>query len=203
MYGQGSGLDPAHVEQVRDEVVETGGMLDDCPEELLAVLGRELDIGLAEGRRGDCYGGQRVPQVMSHRRQQAGAQLVDPGQLLRTPCLLGESPCPPQLADRQRPGAEHPAILAEVLGADELQAETLPGWHLDCRVALMGSPDRYERPPVTPERGRVHLVHLERLGEHALDRVPFRSSGSELGDPGRFDAMTFHPRPPPGRALRD
>jgi len=38
MYGEGARLDPAHVEQVRDEVVETRGVLDDRLEQLLTAL---------------------------------------------------------------------------------------------------------------------------------------------------------------------
>ena len=71
-----AGLQPAHVEQVADEVVEPVGPLVDRLEELAGRAGREVDVALQQAAHRRLDRRQRRAQVVRHRREQRGAQLV-------------------------------------------------------------------------------------------------------------------------------
>ena len=74
---QRAGLQPAHVEQVADEVVEPVGRLVDGLEELAASpSGVQVDVALQQARDRRLDRRQRRAQVVGHRREQRGAQLV-------------------------------------------------------------------------------------------------------------------------------
>ena len=81
-----AGLDAAHVEQVGDEAVEAVGLLVDGPGELVALVGRPVDVVLEQAGRRGLDGRERAAQVVGDGAQDGRAQLVGLGPCVR---LLG------------------------------------------------------------------------------------------------------------------
>ena len=99
--GQRRRLQPAHVEQVADEVGEPVGLLLDRPLELVDVLRRPLDVALAEAGDRRLDRRQRRAQVVGDGLQQRAAQRVGGGEVGG---LAGLALQPLALGGARRPG---------------------------------------------------------------------------------------------------
>ena len=184
--GDGAGLDAAHVEQVDHQRGQPVGLVLDGGEELVAVLVRPVDVGLAEaaGRRLDPR--QRRAQVVRHRLQQRAAQLVGLGQR-RGPGRLGADAA---AVDRRRElgdeGVEHPAVLGRQVAAPHGQHEVAAeGAHLvglgrgrggvaGRRLGLPGAVDLAEQRRRRQAEGVLQVVDEHRAAGRATAIVPAR-----------------------------
>ena len=75
-HGQRAGLQPAHVQQVADQVGEPVQRLVRGGEQLVAVLGRPVHVRRAQAGDRGLRGGQRGAQVVADRAQQRGPHPV-------------------------------------------------------------------------------------------------------------------------------
>ena len=106
-----AGLEPAHVEKVADEVVQAIGLLVDRGEQLGAGRLVERDVLLEQAGDRRLDRGQWRAQVVRHRGQERGAQVVR----LREPFGRGGLGPEPAPLDRQRELARERAQRVEVL----------------------------------------------------------------------------------------
>ena len=107
-----TGADPAELEDVGDEPFEAFGLVVDRVEQLGAVVGVELEIGRAQGRRRRLDRRQRCAQVVGDRGEEARAGAAD---LRREARLV--APRPPVAAGRSRRRAPRPALRAAARSA--------------------------------------------------------------------------------------
>ena len=202
----GTGLDTAHVEQVRHQVVEPIGLLLDRAQEVRLLLGRPHDLvgPQAADRRLDARQGRS--EVVGHRLEQGRAQVVglteleDPIGLVLEPSGLHRGG---QLPDE---GDEHPLVggpqgpahhRQHAVGADlPVDVGGLRAAH-DLAVggievpALFGSPEQRDprKAEGRPQVGQ-HLRQRPGLGQGAGQR------GHGLGldrRPGGVEAEPGHP----------
>ena len=192
-----AGLQPAHVEEVPDQVVEPVGPLVDGLEELPGGGRREVDVALQQAADRRLDRRQRRPQVVRHGCQQGGAQLVG----LRQPG--GPVGVGPQLAlldrDRHLPRerAEHLAVVvAEGPAPQDQHVVALEGDH---HVGVVGSLDgdvartRQHLPVVAPGMAEDgDAVGLEReaqlVGQLRQRVLRRRQRAAQRGERLRFGA---------------
>ncbi len=112
-------LQPAHVEQVADEPVETIGLLVDRAGELSALLAGPAHVGLQEagGRRLDR--GERGAQVVRDGLQQRGAEGVGLGEAGRSGGIGLEPPSVQREGEVRQERAQHPLVIGRELGAPQ------------------------------------------------------------------------------------
>ena len=154
-----AGLQPAHVEQVADEVVEPVSALVDGLEQLPGGGGREVDVALQQAADRRLDRRQRRPQVVRHRREQRGAQLVG----LRQPG--GPLGVGPQLAlldrDRHLAGERARGPRGRRRRGPAPQDQHLVAVERDHDVGVVGSLDRDVARTAPAPSSRRH-----RLAEH-------------------------------------
>ena len=74
---EGTGLHPAHIEEIGHQAVEPVDLILDEMEQLLTFLAPEIGVGVREGRGRDLDGGQRGAQIMGDGAHQRLLETVD------------------------------------------------------------------------------------------------------------------------------
>ena len=88
---QASRLDPAHVEELPDHTVESVRLTVDGLQEAPGLLGAEGHVGREETRDGGLDPGQRGPEIVRHRAEDARSQRLGPRQRLADRSLAAEA----------------------------------------------------------------------------------------------------------------
>ena len=185
-------LEAAHVEQVADERVQPVGLLVDRAQEVVARLGRPLDVLLEQARDGGLDAGERRAQVVRHGGEERGPQLVGGGERhgglrigLELPELEGGARAPSRRRRARadpRCGSDRPRARARASRRARSSAEPRLG-ALRHAVAARGLDA-----PAAPPSGRAQLrLRARARGTGCRGRRP-RATSPRAG---------AAPRPPP------
>ena len=178
---QHAGLQPAHVEQVRNECGEAVGL----------VVGPH-DIGLAQARRRRLDRRQRRPQIVRHRLEQRRTQLVGLRQLRRLRGGLGKRRVLARGRELRGERVEHLAVGAREPAADQREIHAFTERERQIRGAgcrrRIRPRARFDEPRLARLREHRRAVEPERrphehdeIGERIIVLHVGRETGKHLG----------------------
>ena len=169
------GLQPGHVEQIADQVVEAVGAVLDAFQQLGLVLLGPADIVRAQGSDRGLDGGERGTQVVADRGEQGGADAVALGQLAGKLRLVDQALAVEYDGGLGGEGGQYPAVLGGQHPAGERQRHVVADRHVD--IGVLGAGDRL--PPDAARAGpRVDVVLALQQGDGVHQNVSRTRSSS-------------------------
>ena len=166
LHGERAGLQPAHVEEVRDELGERVEALGGGVEQLLALLGGEVEVGRAQRADRRRRRRERAPEVVAHRGEECRAHPVGLGERPRGLRGLGEGAVLDGLVDLGRDdlragGARMPrgpGRAARARACSPIGTFVTRSSRVGSPSATRGSPSTSRRTPVRPNASRVRVT---------------------------------------------
>ncbi len=171
---EGLGFEAAEVQQVRDQVGEPIGAVLDRGEQLIAVRGGEVDVGLAKGGDGCLDAGEWGAKVVPDGGQECGAHGVHLGEHPGAFGFAGQSAHVHGAASGVGEVSQESAVLGEQFAAGADQDPVTAGRNLEGDGVLRVRPhSRQHRLLFALDQGdRGQLEGCGHLGEHVFRRSP-------------------------------